>query len=222
MKDATAVKRESGPGAPGAPVDGSTAVADDVLAARVAAGDDAALETLYGRHGAACYGLARRIVVDATLAQDVVQEVFLAFWRRNTFDPQRGSVSTWLLTITHHKAVDAVRREDRRHSRQTTLEALDSSGAAEPEPLEQVRARLRADEVRAAMSRLPAEQREALLLAYYGGYTQREISAMTGVPLGTIKTRTMAALRKLRDSLPDMPEATGSYGPVDEDTRGSS
>ena len=196
------VDRERGP----AP-DAGEAADDAELAGRVKDGDAGALKELYARHGSACYGLARRIVVDATLAQDVVQEVFLALWHRSSHDPSRGAVRTWLLTITHHKSVDAVRREERRNSRQTTLDALDAVHDDAPGPHAEAMARLRAAEVRNALADLPDEQRQAVLLAYYGGYTQREISAMTGVPLGTVKTRTLAALRKLRNALPGMPES---------------
>ena len=196
------VDRQRGP-APSAAEAGD----DTELAGRVRDGDAGALEELYARHGSACYGLARRIVVDAALAQDVVQEVFLALWHRTSHDPARGAVRTWLLTITHHKSVDAVRREERRNSRQTTLDVLDAATDDSPGPQAEAMARLRADEVRGALAGLPDEQRQAVLLAYYGGYTQREISAMTGVPLGTVKTRTLAAMRKLRDALPGTPES---------------
>ncbi len=184
---------------------------DDRLAARVADGDAAALEALYDRYGRRCYGLARRIVVDAQLAQDVVQEVFLALWRRGQHDPGRGTVATWLLSITHHRAVDHVRREERRRMHATSLDELRGASDRGPAPEELAWNSLRGDQVRAAMVQLPAEQREVLLLAYYGGYTQTEIASMSGVPLGTVKTRTLAALRKLGHALPGLaPEGSAT------------
>lgn len=173
---------------------------DDELAAAAGAGDHAALGQLYDRHAAACYGLARRLLVDPQLAEDVIQDVFLTVWRRGGHDPARGTVATWLLTITHHRAVDIVRRENRRRSRIVDSAELPDLTPAEP-PDEAVWARLRAGHVRHAVAGLTAEQREVVLLAYYGGYTQREIAAMTGLPLGTVKTRTRAAMQKLAAAL---------------------
>jgi RNA polymerase sigma-70 factor (ECF subfamily) len=198
--------------AAGAPPEGEDP-SDDEVAARAAAGDAAALEELYGRYGARCYGLARRIVVDAQLAQDVVQDVFLALWRQGRHDPGRGAVATWLLSITHHRAVDRVRKEERRRLHATSLDELRATADRGPSPEELAWRSVRGEAVRAAMANLPAEQREVLLLAYYGGYTQSEIASMSGVPIGTVKTRTLAALRKLAKSLPGL-------APADDETTG--
>lgn len=177
------------------------ALEDAALLARVAKGDEAALEALYQRYGGACFALARRILNDAQLAEDVVQQVFLATWQGTGYDPKRGAVSTWLLSVTHHKAVDAVRREGNRRKRLASEQALLEVAASGPGPDDETWQRLRADRTRAALRLLPAEQREVVLLAYYGGYTQREIADMTGLPLGTVKSRTLAAMRRLRDNL---------------------
>ena len=171
----------------------------DIVAVRnVATGDDSALEELYQRYGGACYGLARRILRDESLAQDVVQEVFLTCWRGGGYDASRGGVASWLLSVTHHKAVDAVRKEERLRARRASEETLEDLAQASGSAEEQAWSLLETAAVRGALRDLPTEQREVLLLAYYGGYSQREISAITGVPLGTVKSRTLGAMRRLR------------------------
>lgn len=177
------------------------ALEDAALLARVAEGDESAVEALYARYGGPCYGLARRILDDAQLAEDVVQQVFLALWQGSGYDPSRGAVSTWLLSVTHHKAVDAVRRESNRRKRLAGEQVLLETATSGPGPDDEAWAALRAERTREGLRGLPAEQREVLLLAYYGGYTQREIAEMTGLPLGTVKSRTLAAMRKLREVL---------------------
>jgi RNA polymerase sigma-70 factor, ECF subfamily len=175
---------------------------DAGLGLLIASHDPAALEELYDRHGGACYGLARRVVADEQLAQDVVQEVFLAIWRgAATYDGSRGTLSTWLYALTHHKSVDAVRRAQRHSGRRASEDALLSEADPSPGVDEQALASVRRDQVRAALADLPEPQRRALMLAYFGGYSQSEIAAMTGIPLGTVKTRTLAALRRLRSVL---------------------
>lgn len=188
----------------------ATALEDRELIRRLATGDEAALEVIYERYGRPCYALARRILNDPQLAEDVVQQVFLALWQGTGYDPARGAVSTWLLSVTHHKAVDAVRRESTRRRRLTEDHVMLELASAGPGPDDEAWATLRAERTRDALRTLPPEQREVLLIAYYGGYTQREIAEMTGVPLGTVKSRTLTALRKLREELgPDLQEGGG-------------
>jgi RNA polymerase sigma factor (sigma-70 family) len=175
---------------------------DRVLVGRVAHGDAEALEALYGRYGRPCYGLARRILGDEQLAQDVVQEVFLALWRdASRFDASRGGFSSWLLSMTHHKAVDSVRREENLRKRRTAVEILEQSEPPAPGPHDEVWTGLRGERVREALQLLSEPQREALVLAYFGGYTQREIAGLTSTPLGTVKTRMLAGMRRMRDGL---------------------
>jgi RNA polymerase sigma-70 factor (ECF subfamily) len=175
---------------------------DSQLVALVAEKDADALEVLYDRYGKVSYSLARRIVADETLAQDVVQEVFLSIWRdAGRFDAARGTVSTYLLAMTHHRAVDVVRREENLRRRRTTDEALEFEPDPKPGVEDNVEAAERRDQVRAALAELPEAQREALALAYFGGYTQREVASLVGVPLGTVKTRMAAGMRKLKDAL---------------------
>ncbi len=145
--------------------------------------------------------LARRIVVDPQLAEDVVQEAFLAYWRNPAaFDASRGAFGSWLLALVHHKAVDAVRRETSQRRR------VDAAGESlDPEIVldlaDVVADRLADAGVRKALEALPTVQREALVLAYWGGYTQREIALRTGAPLGTVKTRMLAGMRRLQQGL---------------------
>lgn len=180
---------------------GSGALADASLVTRVAEGEASALEALYHRYGRVAYSLARRILGDDQLAQDVVQEVFLTVWRDAIkFDSARGQVSTWLLTMTHHKSVDSVRKEENLRKRRESADVLefhDSGVSVEDE----VWSGTKRDRVRKALGGLPAVQREALGLAYFGGYTQREIAQLTDTPLGTVKTRMLAGMRRMRDSL---------------------
>jgi RNA polymerase sigma-70 factor (ECF subfamily) len=181
---------------------------DAALLGRLVDGDEAALEAIYQRYGGACYRLARRIVGDAQLAEDVVQQTFLALWQRNSYDPARGAVSTWLMTVTHHKAVDLLRRDKgRRHHLSGDQELLEIE-ASGPGPADAAWARLRAERTREALRTLPVDQREVLLLAYYGGYTQSEIADITGLPLGTVKSRTFQAMRRLRGQLTGINEST--------------
>ena len=175
---------------------------DKALVGRVVEGDREALEALYGRYGRPCYSLARRILTDPQLAQDVVQEVFLTVWRdASRFDAARGGFSTWLLSMTHHKAVDAVRREENQRKRRTGAEVLETRESPGPTVDDEVWTVLRGERVREALALLPDPQREALVLAYFGGYTQREIAGLTSTPLGTVKTRMLAGMRRMRAGL---------------------
>jgi len=189
---------------------------DASLVALVMQRDGAALETIYSRYGRACYSLSRRIVNDESLAQDVVQEVFLALWRGAArYDAGRGGFSTWLLSLTHHKAVDLVRREENLRKRRTTVDVLDLRQSDAPGVHDEAWSSLRQERVRVVLRTLPEPQREALSLAYFGGYTQREIAGLTGTPLGTVKTRMLAGMRRMRDQLAGLndgavePEAGG-------------
>ena len=177
-------------------------VEDRSLVAAVCTGDASALEALYGRYGRPCYSLARRILADDQLAQDVVQEVFLTVWRDAArFDAARGAFSSWLLSMTHHKAVDAVRREENLRKRRTSADVLEEQETQLPAPDDAAWTAVRGERVRAALAELPEAQREALVLAYFGGYTQREIAGLTATPLGTVKTRMLAGMRRMREGL---------------------
>jgi RNA polymerase sigma factor (sigma-70 family) len=181
-------------------------IPDAALVRRLAARDSSALDALYSRYGRPAYSLAHRITGDPGFAEDVVQEVFLALWRDpSRYDPARAGFGSWLLSMTHHKAVDAVRREEsmrrrREAATQATVALLDQDDAG-GNVHEEVWSVLRGERVRKALRDLPHPQREALALAYFGGFTQREVAAITDTPLGTVKTRMLAGLRRLRGSL---------------------
>ena len=177
---------------------------DGELVELVAQKDGGALEALYERYGRPAYSLARRILTEETLAQDVVQEVFLSLWRdAHRFDAGRGTVATYLLSMTHHRAVDVVRREENLRRWRTSDEGLELEADPKMRVEDEVLTSEGRAEVRSALQELPAAQREALLLAYFGGYTQREVAALVGVPLGTVKTRMAAGMRKMKAALRD-------------------
>ncbi len=177
---------------------------DAELILRIRAGDRDAVDDLYVRFRRPAFALARRILGDETLAEDVLQDVFLSVWRDpGAFDRTRGTFSSWLMAMVHHKAVDAVRREESQRRRQALAEedlALTAPTAARDVEDEAWR-RMVSERVRSALGVLSSAQREALTLAYYGGYTQREVAALTGAPLGTVKTRMLAGMRRLRAEL---------------------
>jgi RNA polymerase sigma factor (sigma-70 family) len=174
-------------------------LSDEAVIGLVAGGDEQALGELYDRFGAVAYGLAFRVLRDESLSEDAVQEAFLGIWRSAaSFLPERARPSTWILTLVHRRAVDLVRREERR--RAEPLQPVHHP-ATETATDEEVSLRARRQLVRAALQRLPAEQREALELAYYGGFSQSQLAERLGEPLGTIKSRTFAGLARLRDLL---------------------
>jgi len=177
---------------------------DLALHARLLRGDPHAFEALYRRYAAAAYGLAYRVTGQATLAQDVVHESFLALWRAPAaYDPARGPFRTFFLSLVHHRAVDTVRREER--LRRRTERALNPEDGVDEDVAEGVVEEAwlvaRRGEVRRALGSLPEDQRRVLELAYFRGQTQARIAEDLGIPLGTVKTRTLAAMRKLRRAL---------------------
>lgn len=177
--------------------------ADDAdLLARLAAGESDALAEIYDRYHRQVFSLAVRILGDQVLAEDTTQEVFLAVWRDpRKFDPAKGAFASWLLALAHHRSVDAVRREESQRRRRDRLTELEPSSMTTEDPSETAMERLAGADVRTALSALPDVQREALTLAYFGGYTQREVAVLTGAPLGTVKTRMLAGMRRLRQVL---------------------
>jgi RNA polymerase sigma factor (sigma-70 family) len=193
-----------------------THLSDEALVALVARGDETALGELYDRIGRVAYGLAMRILRDDRLAEDAVQEGFLAVWRSAaTFRADRAKASTWILTLVHRRAVDLVRREERRRteplSDEFAVAAADAAAVAEATD-EAAWLRFERERVQAALSQLPDVQREALELAYYGGFSQSELAERLGVPLGTIKSRMFAGLARLRELLDESAEK-GSWKP---------
>ena len=173
---------------------------DEEVLAAIAGGDDQGLAELYDRYGRLAYGLAYRVLHDQALAEDAVQDAFLAIWRSaDRFLVERAKASTWILTLVHRRSVDLVRREDLRRAEQLD-ETPEAAGASVPDEAD---LREKRTAVQAALRELPQDQRQALELAYYGGFTQSELAERLGVPLGTIKSRMFAGLSRLRELVPE-------------------
>ena len=168
---------------------------------RLAGGDLGALDRLYEQYGAMAFSIAYRITGDRSAAEDVVQDAFLGAWRNaGRYAGARGSVRTWLLSIVHHRAIDAIRR------RRPTVELPDPEAVLPdaltlPDAWGDVELRLDREAVQVALARISDVQREAIELAYFGGLTQTEIAERTGVPLGTVKGRLRLGLQGLRAAL---------------------
>lgn len=179
---------------------------DEGLMERLSYRDIRAFETLYDRYGDLVYSMALRVLRDAYLAEDISQEIFLRLWRRpEAYATQRGRFGTWLLAVTRNRAVDEVRSRGRRHRHETPSEEQQKERElpAENFPDPALAAQLEDERrtVRQALAALPAEQRQVIELAYYGGLTQQEISEMLGQPLGTVKTRIRLGMQKLKGVL---------------------
>jgi RNA polymerase sigma factor (sigma-70 family) len=188
-------------------------LSDEALVALVARGDESALAELYDRVGRVAYGLALRVVRDERLAEDAVQEGFLAVWRTAAgFRAERAKASTWILTLVHRRAVDVVRREERRRAEPLPEELPVRPGQAGEPTEEAAWLRYERERVQTALAKLPDTQREAIELAYYGGFSQSELAERLGLPLGTIKSRMFAGLARLRELL-DEPAEEGSWKP---------
>lgn len=164
-------------------------------------GDRDAVAVLYDRYGSAAYGLAYRITNDATIAEDAVQDAFVSVWQQAArFDPARGKARTWLLTIVHHKAIDAVRRRSGRAER-ALPEGPEEFVATHGNPEELAVWSMEAGAVRDAIARIPDDQRRTIELAYFVGMTHVEIAERMNVPPGTVKSRLRIGLEKMREYL---------------------
>ena len=176
------------------------AVPDPDVMAAVRAGDEAALAEVYRRYGGAVWAVARRVCGDRTLAEDVTQTVFADLWRRpQRFDPARGALRPWLVAQAHARAVDTVRSETARQRRQ------EREGRFAPAPSPDVEAEVHlaalSDGVRRAVAQLGDDEREAIVLAYFGGHSYRETAELIGAPEGTVKSRIRRGLAGLRRAL---------------------
>jgi RNA polymerase sigma factor (sigma-70 family) len=175
-------------------------LSDEALVSLAARSEESALAELYDRYGRIAYGLALRILRDEALAEDAVQEAFLAVWRTAArFVPERGKASTWILTLAHRRAVDVVRREERR--RTDSLDRAPTEPGTGGSVHEDAWLRLQRERVQEALKQLPDQQREAHELAYYAGFSQSELAERLGQPLGTIKSRMFSGLARLRELL---------------------
>ena len=169
------------------------------LRARLVAGDDSGLSELYDQYASFVYGLARRVAGSETAAEDVTQDVFVSVWERpEAFDPERGSMRSFIGTLAHRRAVDWVRREE---SRRRRAEAVGRQPAPPPDVEEAATAMIMAERVRVAVDALPDDQRVAVQLAYFGGRTYRQVADDLGLPEGTAKARLRVGLRRLAREL---------------------
>ncbi len=175
--------------------------ADRAVLVRLAEGELDALEELYDRYKTMAYSIAYRITNDTTLAEDVVQDAFLGVWRNAArYVEGRGSVKTWLLSIVHHRAIDAIRRR-RPTTELPDVELPPPAALTLPDVWAEVAVGLDAETVRGALAVLSDVQREAIELAYFGGLTQQEIADRTATPLGTVKSRMRLGLLAMRRNL---------------------
>lgn len=176
---------------------------DAALIERLLRRDQRALEHVIAAYGAPVYGMAKRVVADASLAEEVAQDTFLALWRRpGAFDPARGALQTFLLGVARNKGIDLVRREESRRRTRDALAADVEATSNQPVGSEQMDEIDQRSEVVGALAKLSAVQREAVVLAYYGGRTYREVAEELAIPEGTAKTRLRDGLMRLRDLLP--------------------
>lgn len=183
------------------PERGRDDLADRAIMADVAKGDQQAFAEMYDRYANRVFGVVRNVVRDPAQAEEVTQEVFLEAWRQaRRYDPGRGAVATWLMTMAHRRGIDRVRSEQASRNREDRV-----SQADRPRPYdgtaERAEANLEREQVRSALARLTDVQRQAIELAYYGGNTYRETAELLDVPLGTAKTRLRDGMIRLRDSL---------------------
>ena len=177
-------------------------LADEEIMRLIQDGDPRAFEVVYDRHGGPAFSLAYRMVGARPAAEDVTQEAFLSIWRsRSRYEPNRGSVRTWILGIVHHRAIDALRRNLVHERRRASGEGIEErEEAPELTEVEAVR-RDEARTVRSALDALPGDQCRVIELAYFGGFTHTQIASMLDMPVGTIKGRMRLGLEKLRRTL---------------------
>lgn len=178
---------------------------EEILLARLRNGDPQSLEKIYDRYSTAVYSLALRIVGEAAAAEEIVQDVFWRVWNQSgQFEPKKGRFSTWVLSIAHHLAIDHQRRISRR-PRNAEDSAIEHAFATVPDPGpppdEAAWMVERRGVIRAGLATLPVVQREAIELAYFGGFTQVEIASAQSAPVSTVKTRLALGLKKLADYL---------------------
>jgi RNA polymerase sigma-70 factor (ECF subfamily) len=184
------------------------ALADEELMQLVHDGSPGAFEVIFDRHGDAAFSLAYRMCGRRAMAEDVVQEAFLSLWRSGArYDRGRGSVRSWVLSVVHHRAIDAFRRDASRTSRDVGDEGLAERMPAAERTEAEVERRDEANQVRTALGELPSEQRQVIELAFFGGFSHTQIAEMLKLPAGTVKGRMRLGLTKLRIALSDPAEA---------------
>jgi RNA polymerase sigma-70 factor (ECF subfamily) len=181
--------------------DTAPAVTNEDLLARVAQGDRAAFAELYDRTAPRVFGLVKRLLRDHAQSEEVTQEIFLEIWQSATrYEPAKGGAMSWMLTMSHRRAVDRVRASQASRDRDTRVGIRDHVPAFDS-VAEDVEVQIESERVKEAMKRLTELQRQAVTLAYFGGYSHSEVSAMLKVPIGTVKTRLRDGMIRLRDEL---------------------
>lgn len=184
-------------------------LADEELMALVREGEARAFEIVFDRHAGPAFSLAYRMCGRRATAEEVVQEAFLSLWRSGAgYDPVRGSVRAWVLGVVHNRAVDALRRHTARDARDVADDSFAERLAAPELTDAEAARREESRRVRGALGELPAEQRQVIELAYFGGFSQSQIAEMLDAPLGTVKGRMRLALGKLRVSLEEPSKVT--------------
>jgi RNA polymerase sigma-70 factor (ECF subfamily) len=179
----------------------SSESSDEELMARCALGDRDAFSVLYARMSPRVFGLARRLIIDVAQSEEVTQEVFLEVWQTAPrYDPAKGGVVSWMMTMTHRRAVDRIRASQASHNRDLKIGVRDTELSVD-DVASTVETIVESERVKAALSRLTALQRQAVVLAYFKGLSHREISEALKVPTGTVKTRLRDGLIRLRDEL---------------------
>jgi len=184
-----------------------SAARDRQLVRRIEGGDEEAFRTLFVAYAPSAMALAVRVVRQAQLAEEIVQEAFLTLWRSpGVFDERRGSVKAWLMTMVHHRAVDVVRREEaqRRRSDEMVVGVREEAEDPTDAVLAAIAAPAERDAVRTALRSLPQEQREVLELMYFDGLSQSQVAEKTGAPLGTVKSRALLGMRRMRSVVEEL------------------
>ena len=181
---------------------------DRDLVRLIARGDEEAFRGLFRRYAPTATALARRIVRQTFLAEEIVQEAFLAVWRNpGGYDQQRGSVKSWLMGMVHHRAVDLVRREESQRRRTEDAQSADAVTVIQDHAdavVEELGVPEERRAIRAALGELPAEQQQVIELMYFGGLSKSRIAERLSLPLGTVKSRTLLGMRRLRTALGEM------------------
>lgn len=180
-------------------------VSDPSLVVAIGRWDQAALAEAYRRHGGAVFALARRMCGDRAVAEEVTQEIFLRLWDQpQRFDPERGALRSFLMAQAHGRAVDQLRSETARRAREQR-QVRESVATAGYDLDREANDMINSDQVREALGKLPEDEREAIVLAYFGGHTYREVAARLDRPEGTVKSRIRSGLRRLRQEMADAP-----------------
>ena len=187
---------------------------DSQLLSMIQQQDRGALEALYNKYGGAVYSLAMRMLSDSGAAQEVAQDTFFNVWRRaSSYHSQRGKVTSWLFSIAHHRTIDELRRRRRDQSRvQHGVDLTNKPSDGADDPVAYATAQYERSQLKDALHTLRVEQREVVVLAYFGGLTHSEIAKHLDQPLGTVKTRMRLGLRKMREALGPQVQESADHG----------